>query len=355
MDAASSPSNGTRNSCKILFIPDSDYKYLPSDSSEVYGFLIAAAIIELLSCPFIVFLNALVMVAVKTKRRLQTHCNILLASLALTDLMVGLVVQPLHVIMFIILLQGKQFDEVCEIKSAFIISFFIFSTASLFHLALISGERYLAIKYPFIHDTFVTKPRLIVASFLGWFVLPLRLVFTHVPTISIIFLGAVVASIIWFQVLVYKEARRHEKHILSQQVSLEARAKFEKEKRALKLTTVMALAMVLCYFPSFIAFIFRRKIFSHMLDASVYFSVIPMILNSLLNPVIYTIRTKSFRIAFIELLLTKDFQRAEEVERRLFGSPNIVAPSSLEAPDGQRPRTSGEEQECQESNPTPSQ
>ena len=37
------------------------------------------------------------MVAVKTKRRLQTHPNILLACLALGDLMVGFVAQPLHI------------------------------------------------------------------------------------------------------------------------------------------------------------------------------------------------------------------------------------------------------------------
>lgn len=213
---------------------DSHLQYFPT---KFYGLLIAVAVIELLSCPFTVLLNALVMMAVKTKpRRLQTHLNILLASLALTDLMVGLVVQSLHVTVAIFLLQGKRFDEFCEMKSAFIISFLIFSAASLSHLALISGERYLAIKYPFIHSTADTKRRLMFASIHGWTVIPLRLVLTQVPAISIILQGLIVSSIISSQVLVYREARRHEKQILSQQVSLEARAKFEKEKKALKLT-----------------------------------------------------------------------------------------------------------------------
>ena len=35
----------------------------------------------LVACPFTILLNALVMIAVKTKRRLQTHPNILLACL----------------------------------------------------------------------------------------------------------------------------------------------------------------------------------------------------------------------------------------------------------------------------------
>ena len=193
------------------------------------------------------------MVAVKTKRRLQTRLNILLASLALTDLMVGLVVQPLHVIRAIYLLQGKRSDEVCEIKSAFLISFLSFAAISLFHLALITGERYLAIKHPFVHENFVTRFRVILASIVGWLVVPLRLVLTYIPGAAIILQGIIVSSIILLQVLVYREGRRHEKQVLSQQVSLEARAKFQKEKKALKLTTIIISAIGLCYFIPFIA------------------------------------------------------------------------------------------------------
>ncbi|XP_078352293.1 octopamine receptor beta-1R-like [Oculina patagonica] len=322
-------SNWTKNICKIL--PKSDPQHFPS---QFYGFLIAAAVIELLSCPFTVLLNALVMVGVKTKRRLQTHLNILLASLALTDLMVGLVVQPLHVTVAILLLQGKRTDEVCEITSAFLICFLSFGATSLLHLALISGERYLAIKYPFIHSTFVTKRRLIVASILGWLVIPLRLVLTYIPGAAIILQGTIVASIILLQVLVYREARRHEKQILAQQVSLEARARFRKEKKALKLTTIIILAIGLCYFPPFVFLLTLRRYIggqpSDIETAVLQVAILPIVLNSLLNPVIYTVRKKHFRIAFVELLLMKVFQGAKEFERRLFGSPNVVEPVTLE-------------------------
>ena len=42
-------------------------------------------------------------------------------------------------------------------------------------------------------------------------------------------------------------------------------------------------------------------------------------LNSVLNPVIYSVRARQFRVAFIELLLRKSFQEAEQFERKLFG------------------------------------
>lgn len=67
---------------------------------------------------------------------------------------------------------------------------------------------------------------------------------------------------------------------------------------------------------------------------------LPMILNSLFNPVIYTVGKKQFRITFIKLLLTKDVQEAKENER-LFRSPNIVEPERFDA--GRRSRT-GQEQ-----------
>lgn len=64
---------------------------------------------------------------------------------------------------------------------------------------------------------------------------------------------------------------------------------------------------------------------SSTLGSSFYHvSVLPMIFNSLLNPVIYTVRKKQFRIAFVELILKKDFQGAKQMERRLFASSKIV-------------------------------
>lgn len=322
---STSTSNVTNNSCKVSLMPE----YIPQFFLGNFNvFFVIAAVIESLSCPFTVLLNALVMVAVKTKRRLQTNLNILLASLALTDLMVGVIVQPLHITTTVFHLRGKDPGDVCKVMSAFLISFLSFSAASLFHLALISVERYLAIKHTFIHGTVVTKRRLMVVTILIWSVIPLRVVLAHVRVFSLIFQGVIVILMVLFQVLVYREARQHEKQILSNQVSLEARAKFEKEKKALKLTTTIILAIGLCYVPTFILVFISGGLMrfgSSTLGSSFYHvSVLPMIFNSLLNPVIYTVRKKQFRIAFVELILKKDFQGAKQMERRLFASSKIV-------------------------------
>ena len=50
-----------------------------------------------------------------------------------------------------------------------------------------------------------------------------------------------------------------------------------------------------------------------------------MFFNSLLNPVIYCIRIRQFRVAFIELTFRNvNFARAEEIERQWFGEPNAA-------------------------------
>ena len=336
---SSASSNGTENQCKNYFYPDLTLQFFPDD---LYALLITGTVLDLVSCPLAVLMNAFVIVAVKTKQRLQTHPNILLACLALTDLMVGLVVQPLHITMAIFLLQGKGFGEFCEINLPFTVLHSIFSTASLSHLSVISAERYFAVKHTFAHTTFVTKTRLVLASAMAWLVAFLLFMASSYAMLLSLFLhGTVLSSIVLFQVLVYRVARRHEKQILSQNVSLEARAKFKKEKKAIKLTAIIIATLVLCYLTS-VTFIivtwhvFGQKISADFKTAVRHLALLPVFLNSIFNPIIYTVRKRQFRIAFIELLFRKSLHEAEEIEKKLFRSANnVVRPEAGQ--DGKEP------------------
>jgi len=230
--------------------------------------------------------------------------------------------------MTIFLLQGKDSHDFCNIELALTSWFVIFALATVFHLLLISGERYFAIKHTFTHSTVVTKGRLIIFCAGAWiaaislFVMALYLAIVLLTSYIII-----IFSIALLQVLVYKEVRRHEKRILSEQVSTEARAKFKQEKKALKLTTTILVTIFLCSFVPAIFMIVTWHIFSKAFSPDVktlvrYFSLELATINSAVNPVIYTVRKMEFRVAFIELLLRKSLQEAEEFNRKLFGSRN---------------------------------
>ena len=48
-------------------------------------------------------------------------------------------------------------------------------------------------------------------------------------------------------------------------------------------------------------------------------------MNSLLNPMIYSVRIRQFRVAFIELLFrTVNIAQAEQIQMRIFGATNAV-------------------------------
>ena len=346
MNSSQSSSIESGNDCKSFFIQTVPLGYSSADS--FYGLLVAAAVLSLAACPFTIVLNALVMVAVKIKRRLQTHPNILLACLALTDLMVGLVAQPLHITKTILLIQGKDFHEFCDIDLAFSVSFIMLVLATSCQLVLISGERYLAIKHTFTHATVVTKARLIVSSAVAWITAAIFfLVNSYFKVFLFVWPTIIFSTIVLLQILVYKEARRHEKQILSQQVSLQARAKFKQEKKALKLTAILIMTIFLCFFlPSIVLFVtwqlFREKLSPDVKTLVRHFSLLPPIINSVINPVIYTVRKRQFRVAFIELLLRKNFQDAEEFERRLFGTTNNAGRQQDEQPgEGQEDNAEG--------------
>ena len=54
-----------------------------------YGWLIFIAVISIITFPLTAVMNALVIIAVKTKHRLKTKSNIALACLSTTDLTMG--------------------------------------------------------------------------------------------------------------------------------------------------------------------------------------------------------------------------------------------------------------------------
>ena len=106
-------------------------------SPEVRAVLIFRIVLNALSCPFVILLNILVIVAVKTKRRLRTKSNVSLACLATTDL----VVQPLQIVHHSLMLKdetGIICGRLVKITSAIT---FRCVMASVNHFVLLSSER----------------------------------------------------------------------------------------------------------------------------------------------------------------------------------------------------------------------
>ena len=287
-----------------------------SYDTEKTSFAIIAIILNGLSMPVIILMNALVVAAVKTTPRLRTNYNFLLACLAGTDLLVGIVVQPSFIAVQINVLRGISLEQFCQHEKEFSYFAILPILSPFYHLTLISVERFVAIKHPYRYTTVCTNRRLITAVAISW-------VMTCLPTVlhslderlqPIVRAFRVCFSmfnffvIIFCHISVYFVSRRHECRIRSEQVSLQAAADFAKEKKALKTTRIIILTLLLCILPPSVYGLFLR-IFSN--SSNYIVTVVHLshpvvstfnLLNSVCNPFIYCYRNRTFRGKCVRLL-----------------------------------------------------
>ena len=160
--------------------------------------------------------------------------NILLACLAGTDLLVGTVTQPTYIAMEIFRIADGSVNTYCNIFENIFRPFAYLSTLpSLFHLALISIERYIALKYALRYHEIVTKLRLTIGVRFSWFV-PLSYTLFRLLKVNPRAADALRVILVIFCLLVigfchitvYFITRRHEKQISTEQISEEAATKF---------------------------------------------------------------------------------------------------------------------------------
>ena len=214
-----------------------------------------SSVVSIITCPITAVLNVLIMIAVKTKNQVRTKSNIALACLSSTDAVMGVIGQPLFIGWLIEELQGNTSGTYCVLIGFGRAVLTVLGIASLFDLAMMNVERYIAIKHSLRYEIIVTEARLIGVSVLLWTITLLSKFFTSSSYIKfdIGLTSLCIATIFVCQVVLCFETRRHEKEIASQQVSVEAREKFLKEKKALKLTTTVIFCIIIYYLPIIIS------------------------------------------------------------------------------------------------------
>ena len=303
----------------------------PSPFAQVC--LILNIIINIFSFPFTAVLNALVMIAVKTKRRLRAHkSNIAIALLATTDLVAGSFAQPVFIAGLISILVNYNSDLCPFMALRSLINMLV--GVSILHMLLISGERYLAIKRPFAHISLVKESNLLIASALAWLLpLILNVCFPLVEnTTAFVMIDNTimllsVACIAYCHFSVYLETRRHRRQIADQQVTQETRKQLLKDKRAFKVTSLIVAAILLCSLPMIVFKIVITK-FPSLVPLEekymLFLSITSMnLLNSFIDPIIYAVRLRKFRVAFIDNITcgTTTLVEEEENEMRIARPP----------------------------------
>ena len=275
-------------------------------------FIVLSIIVNMLTRPLTILLNALTIIAIRTKRRIQTKQNILLACLAGTDVMVGIASQPVFIAQEIILISSGSLSVYCKLYEVTLAVSVCLFLVSLFHLAFIAVERFVAMKYSLRYESVVTKSRLAVTVAFSWlfvmiycvaWILSNKMPFAATTIVIPNFL-----VIIFCHTSVYLVCRRHIIQIKSEQVSIEAKTKFMEERKAWTTTTVIIGGLFLCYLPGFLSSLAYQvspdpaSLLHRITRSSRPMRFTSFMLNSLLNPIIYCWRSRVIRDALLQLL-----------------------------------------------------
>ena len=312
----SSISNSTRS---VFYCPKDPQ--LPWDLHDTTSPWIFAAVASVIS-PTAVLLNVLVIITVKRRKELQRASNILLSSMAVTDLLVGSLCVPLSAVVGLLVSYQLLTDHyICKLDFVTISVTITLTACSIFHLTMIAWERYVAIRKWIDYRVIVTRSRLTKLAIIAWVSAIVTVSPTHFTMaltgmlrkdemalaldIFFIILSVLVMSalglIIYFYVMVYLGVRKR-KLKLSQirQVSELVNAKLE--QRVAVTTTLVTVALILSFFSNAVIGMLEgvypvlRKRFVLDLKATFLYT------NSVVNPLIYCYRDCRFRNAVLEIL-----------------------------------------------------
>ncbi|KAM6253842.1 5-hydroxytryptamine receptor 2C isoform 1-T8 [Porphyrio hochstetteri] len=109
--------------------------------------------------------NILVIMAVSLEKKLQNATNFFLMSLAVADMLVGILVMPVSLIAVLYDYAWPLPKQLCPIWISLDV---LFSTASIMHLCAISLDRYVAIRNPIEHSRFNSRTKAIMKIAAVW-------------------------------------------------------------------------------------------------------------------------------------------------------------------------------------------
>ena len=306
----------------VMFCPKRSK--LSTDLNNTTFSWILVAIIFITS-PFTVLFNSLVIVALKKRRELEKLSNILLCSMAVTDLLTGAITMPLSATLDVLILSHVPYEYICPID--FLVNkplIFSLSISSLYHLTAIAWERNMALKSWIKYRNNVTEKRLTRLAIAVW----LFGVITRGPTVLIVvadvhgkFLSmwlkgesvlmvCCLAAICYFYFMIFLEVRKRDRNQINQVAFL---ANTRLESKVAKTTAMITVTIVLSFVPLISTAIFpafRSYAANRSAETVVQF-------NSLVSPIMYSYRDKRFRNVILELLGVKKSQQRLEGRRNL--------------------------------------
>ena len=285
------------------------YTWILTETAAFYVTITTKSI----ASPFAVLLNLLIIVAVRNRRALQKNSNILLSSMAVADLLVGVVSMSLTIASDI-LLREKLSLKICKIAGANQIVLYSAVSSSFYHLTFIAWERYVAIVKWTNYKNIITKTRLKICAVVAWVLAAITAILVPILSVVEVDQGVIVALSIfsasktvlcvaiigYCYITLYLYVRKRKNNEINK---VSARANAKLEKSIAKATGTVTAVLLVSYVPSIIALLLGDAV--PVLRTSSYFrwSELLIQMNSFFNPIVYCFAmNRTFRNEVLEMI-----------------------------------------------------
>ena len=267
-----------------------------------------------------IMLNSVMIHAIRKTSSLPKTLKTLLLSLAVSDLGVGLLAQPLYVAKHIINLeQNSSLSENNPASNAIANVFFftsiLYSMASFFGVMALSADRFLAIHLHLRYQELVSHKRVITVVILTWvfnaFLSAVLVagVWFHsnvIPLIYVILLPACLITAACLSCRIFVTVRRHAAQIQAHQIQQVTQngeiANFWRNIRSGVGVVYVYLVFFLCYAPHICIVISSMFVRTTELEYAGFYTITLVFLNSSLNPLIYCWKMRDIRHAVVNIV-----------------------------------------------------
>ena len=250
--------------------------------------------------------NTLILAALHKESSLHPPSKLLLRSLAITDLLVGIIVEPLNVA-YLMSVKSKRWDICYNVNVALLIASYILCAVSLLVLTAISVDRLLALWLGLRYRQVVTLRRAYIAVIVMW-VLPIVATTSYIwnPQLLLLLLYihlSLCLSIIIFSYMKIFFTLRHyqiQVTVAQEQPRQAIPLNIARYRKAVYSALWVQVTLFICYLPFGITQALT-DLKSVRFSSSVYlaktFSFTFVFLNSALNPLLYCWKIKEVRQA----------------------------------------------------------
>ena len=283
-----------------------------ANAEEISSFI--ALILNIFSSYTAVTLNIITIYVLRKISSLPKPVRILLLSLAVSDLAVGLIVQPLAIATLVT--QNNeytfQFEKASEVFGI------CFTAASFLNITALGADRFLAIHLHLRYQELVTHRRIVTAVIMIWvfsatvslFDLWDRMITAAQATLLAIVIVCFISTT-FFYCKIYLTVRHLTSQIhtlqvqqASQNVESTSQNTASQRKSAIAIFYVY-IVFLLCYLPRYSIY-FANMVSSHEPSVAeeilIIYAVALVHLNSSLNPLIYAWKMRPIQHAIMEIL-----------------------------------------------------